>query len=829
MRLLLRSLYALTVLALPLAAQELPDTDVAPAVSEEGLDETAALLNQLASSVNIRSLGGAEVVDFQKGIFRYKDSVKINYQGVEILANGAEFNRTTGDITVTGDVSIFRGGMLYKGSSAVYNIKTETITSDNLRSSVLAADKEIYFQTQELTSGVGGEGTPEVIETNGSYLTTHDLSHPNWHIKSESLDIYPEDRIVFKNVKVYAGGTPVLWLPYLSQPMDDELGYSFSPGYDSAWGAFLLNRYGTLLGDEGHTLATFRLDLRSERGVAGGVDLRSMRHRENSNFGLLRGYYAYDSAPETSRNTKERQFNVPDNNRWRFNLQHRFYLKGYDDTVAVDQETGRSLKNRSSIPRDDSLYVDADIDVLSDEFMLEDFYPNEFRINPQPDNFLNLVKTHPLGSASLIARFRANDFFQSDTRLPELAVDVVRTPILGSNFFYEGTTGFGILEEKVPDQFSRSQGARVESLRADLAAYEMDGDFDVLNPEFDPVETRTLLDQLELGLAERAFNRFDTYHQLSYPLTALGWLNLVPRAGVRYTNYSDVDGVPGTSSSADRALVHAGVDASMKISREYPSVYNRALGLDNLRHIIQPYTRYSIVQGDELEPGFPGIDRLTPTTRPRSIDVSRFNAIDQINNWNIFRLGVYNRWQTKVDGSTHNWLAMNTYIDAFLEDPEFDRDVSNLYHDIFWAPLPWLRLAMETQFDIFGEEAGFTELNTRVTWMPTEDFDFSVGHRYLDSHPFLINSNQVDFRAFYRLADEWGFSLYQRWELDDSTLETQQYSIHKDLVSWTAALGAVLRDNRGEDEFGIVFTMTLKEFPQVALPVNLDPQGAASD
>ena len=148
-----------------------------------------------------------------------------------------------------GEVSIFREGMLYKGSSAVYNIKYDSITSDNLRSSLLATGKEIYFQTQELASDLGTEGMPDLIETNGSMLTTHDSSHPNWQIQSKELDIYPDDKLVFKNLTFYAGGTPFFWLPYLSQPMDDELGYSFTPGYDTLWGAYLLNRYGSLLGD----------------------------------------------------------------------------------------------------------------------------------------------------------------------------------------------------------------------------------------------------------------------------------------------------------------------------------------------------------------------------------------------------------------------------------------------------------------------------------------------------------------------------------------------------------------------------------------------------
>jgi hypothetical protein len=85
---------------------------------------------------------------------------------------------------VRGDVSIYRKGMLYKGSTAVYNINNDTISSDNLRSSILAGDKEIYFQTQELASGLGGDDLDSLIETSGSMLTTHDSSHPNWQLQS---------------------------------------------------------------------------------------------------------------------------------------------------------------------------------------------------------------------------------------------------------------------------------------------------------------------------------------------------------------------------------------------------------------------------------------------------------------------------------------------------------------------------------------------------------------------------------------------------------------------------------------------------------------------
>ena len=58
-------------------------------------------------------------------------------------------------------------------------------------------------------------------------------------------------KVVFENLKVYAGEVPVFWFPYLAQPLDAELGYHFIPGARSTWGAYLLNTYGIMLGEDG--------------------------------------------------------------------------------------------------------------------------------------------------------------------------------------------------------------------------------------------------------------------------------------------------------------------------------------------------------------------------------------------------------------------------------------------------------------------------------------------------------------------------------------------------------------------------------------------------
>ena len=260
------------------------------------------------------------------------------------------------------------------------------------------------------------------------------------------------------------------------------------------------------------------------------------------------------------------------------------------------------------------------------------------------------------------------------------------------------------------------------------------------------------------------------------------------------------------------------------MSKTYDDIVNPSMGLDGLKHVIQPYLNWSFVSADPLGDQFRGIDRYVASTRPRPLDMSNFTAIDSLRDWNIIRAGIYNRLQTKRNNATYNWLTSNTYIDTFVDDPEFARSRSNLYQDFEWRPLPWAKLNLTAQIPT-GGELSFTEVNTRATFMPTDYLDLIVGHRLLADHPYFQDSNLVDFGAYARLSENWGVSLYERYELDDSTLELQQYSVHRDLNSWIASFGATVRDNRGQADWGLLFSLTLKDFPSVRVPLDFDPQG----
>ncbi len=326
---------------------------------------------------------------------------------------------------------------------------------------------------------------------------------------------------------------------------------------------------------------------------------------------------------------------------------------------------------------------------------------------------------------------------------------------------------------------------------------------------------------LRAQLFDTGFNRFHTNHSFSLPLNFGDWLTFTPQGGAAYTNYSSVQG-PADSDS--RLLFHGGAEAAVKISKDYGNYRNSTLGLDGLLHIVQPYANWSVLAADELDRDFPKIDRLTFTTRPRPLEPSRYTAIDEFNSWNILRLGTRNTFVTRRDGQSHQWLFVDTYVDHYMDDPEGERSWSNLYNDFRWQPLPWLGIDVETQLPVIDGGSGFSEFSTSARFMPNENAEIAVSYRHLNNHPVLLDSDRIGLDTYIRLSENWGVGSRHIFEMDDGVLEQQQYTVHRDLGNWVAGIGISHTDNRFQDEFGLVLSLTLKDFPNDTLPFTIDAE-----
>lgn len=796
-----------------LLAQEVPvpgPSIANPVPGPAGLVADGGLMQpSMPKELNLENLGGVISGDPKVGIC-FDGPVKLTGDnGLEVFANRALVDVVAKKVTLSGDVAVYQGNLLQRGEETVYNYETRQLDTQRLRASVDALLLESgKFRMEQVDGQTIYTGTDAGV-------TTHDMREPNFWLRAKTTRIYPGEKVTFRDLHVYAGDVPVFWLPYLSQPMSGELGYHFIPGARSHVGPFLLNSYGIMLGGErdpvtgdardAWLLSRWRLNLYGRRGAAVGLDLVDSRTDSRGDFSGFSSEYLNDMAPDLSRSGAPRS--GVDAGRYR--LQWR-------------QRLEEPWKEANAEWR-----VDANLALLSDRHYLEDFDLDTYRQDPIPDQMVGLYRRSDTSLVSLLARMRLNDFFRGDTRSPEFSYDRARASLWGTPLQHEAQLSLGWVGERAPDLMASmvvdpimglaSGDPASVALLGQLTGYERQVAEELLAlPLGDPRR-----EALRRQLLDSSYARLHAYQELSLPLTLGGCLSLVPKAGLGYTQYAAID---GPRSSTSRSILHVGTEASVKYSRDLVDWLDHDWGIDGIRHVVQPYIDWSVVSTQDVVPGDPMVDRLTPTTRPRPIHPLGFTAIDQMQSWNVMRTGARNRLFTRRDGGTHEWMFLDSYMDAFLEDPEGQRSFSNFHNDVRWHPVPWLQAGVQTQFPIVSDGSGFNEIASFTRYQASENLDLRIGYRWLNGHPVLIDSSRFDFQTYLRLSEHWGVGTMHVLEMEDGTVESQQYTVHRDLGNWIASFGINTRDNRFRAEYGFLISITLKDFPSVSLPFEMNTQ-----
>src|SRR6266481_1521616 len=385
---------------------------------------------------------------YENSLATARDNVAIHIGNTDIYADYAQYNSTTHDVELRGHVRIYRDLSLYVADSGVYNTETKKIRAISGRT-----ESEPYF--------LGGQNVNSISENAYSIrdgtFTTHDSSKPDFHLHARKIRIYEKDRVIMQYVTAYIGNVPVFWWPYLYQSLDNAFSFTITPAYYSTWGPSLLTQVTFPITDNIHS--RLRLDYFGRRGLAIGFDPTIKYGKDESSSAKLKTFYIQDQNPNLNQ-TAVRRTGVP---------------------------TGRylvSLEDRTNFT--DDIYGIANTTKMSDQYVMQDFFQGEFRIDPVPDNVIALTKTDPFFTLTGIARFQANDFFTTTERLPEVVLDIKRHALFGGPIFYEGESGFADLRLQFPE------GS---------------------------------------GLKNYGTDRFDTFHQLTFTNTSFGWLSIMPLVG----------------------------------------------------------------------------------------------------------------------------------------------------------------------------------------------------------------------------------------------------------------------------------------------------------
>ena len=348
--------------------------------------------------------------------------VSVDYEGMRLTCDKITVYTDTKDSDAEGNVLIKSLASEIKGERVKYNFETKEgeILKPRVKSGEWYAggEKAEFMQDGSINVGEG-------------YITSCDLDKPHYKISSKNIIIYPDNKVVAKNVIFKVGKVPVAYLPRYDYSLDaDWPTVDVIPGKKKKWGAFALTSYRYAL-DENNKL-TLRLDEREKWGLGEGIDYKYGFGEVGQ--GILRTYYTH----QRDRDRNEVGMRAEEE-RFRVQLRHRSDIT--DTTSAI-----------------------IEYHELSDvDFTKDFFYREEYDSESSPESYFYLLDTQPEYSLSLLARKRMNRFQSVVERLPEARFDLKDQKMFDLPVYFKTDTAFSSLSSKTGNSSTDSDVVRFDT------------------------------------------------------------------------------------------------------------------------------------------------------------------------------------------------------------------------------------------------------------------------------------------------------------------------------------------------------------------------------
>lgn len=696
-------------------------------------------------------------------------NVIVQQHGDTLRADYLQVHTVTQEAIVRGNVFFDRAGRTWEGDELIYNFITREVDFGEFR----AFSDPYHIHARDFE-----QKEPNVIFLQSPRLTTcGEDDRQEFLMRARQATITDESVLRARHVVTFLYGVPIFYTPYLKKDFSKKSNIDIMPGYRSRYGAFLLTAYSYY--PTPHTKATTHLDYRSKRGFGYGQQVR-WRLPENNARGRIRGYYTADDLPIRGEGQQAIREGLVDRDRYWIRFNH-----------------AQSVGLRQSLI--------TELNYVSDQFMLEDFFDSDFRRGVQPENRVTLTHRGENFTAALLLNMRLNDFYENVNRLPEASLDISRQQIFTTPFYYESEHSAAYLERVFPKQSDRR--------------------------EYD------------------AF-RVDSSHTVLYPMRHFGFLSVIPSVGYRGTWYSqtpdtrvftnlvaqvdeegeflrDEEGNVLFEEETEtevrdgpaelRNLMTFGLETSFKafkVLNEHPNY----LG-EGLRHVAEPYARYTLVP--------------EPNVRPS--ELYQFDAIDRLDERHDIRFGIRNKLQTRrgrraptpdeddpnhvgdpvADARRthriHDFIDLNTYTIFRVDPDEDENDFDDFFFDARLRLTDWMRIDFDGAYDWYENEVN--EFNTQLAFIARDRSSLGLEYRYRRDRRQTVQAEVVLFpRA------KWSYSAYWRYDLDNNELEEQSYLIQRRFDCTMLGIGVRGRMQEDDDtEWRAWAQISLLAFPDSEL------------
>ncbi len=750
---------------------------------------STAVSEQIPDSLVIRNDWGLVDYDHEKRVITYTAGSSPIYlrtgEGEEIFAQRITVDMQNEVAALEGPLVIYQGDTLMRAEGGDYDWKHAVARVTHVRAK--ASGAIIRGSSAEYAKTPAGKNR---ITIHHAFITTEDVEKPGMWVGTGTLTVYPGDYGTVSRLSISGPerdmAIPVLgWLP-LSHSLNPNEGYMCVPGAKSIWGTYLLSQYGILVGhrrvEHGMPVADYiltpRVDFRTRRGVAGGLDFVSEKmHKEYQDSRGLQVYGIADEHPDINPLSVSRE-----------SVGHRRHRVAMQSLWDVSpRATGKDAP---------SWTLAADINLLGDRYVLQDFFEDEARLNDKPDNNVRLERLTPRSSSMFLARFAPNDFYSTDERA-ELSYYRPRTVLGSSHIAYETRNVVSLLRQNIPAEQRAFYRARLSEINSQ--------------------ELREYYTRL---LNSGSYVRVNSTHELSTNVKVLRFLNITPKVGGGYTGYYRVEDV----GADNRLMGYLGCDFDIKFYRYFPSVRSPRLGLNGLYHVIHPYAEISHGSISSSNPYVPQMDTWSTTMGnstvcPMPLDFMGFTGIDGWANWTVWRLGMRNVLSTVYDGESRTFIDWNLFLDYNIDNPNTETRFSNVYSLILVNLTSQCSLRVETQTPTVRGGDGFRQYNTSLSLVPFPWLETQIGHRYISNHPIQTDSNYSYFQVNVRLNERYSAAARISWDVQENRVPLQQFSLTRKFGPWYLGTTVMLRDNGGKRETGLGISVTLGELG-ASLPVN---------
>lgn len=216
-------------------------------------------------------------------------NVTLEYGNIKLLADRAQADLQTQEISAYGNVKIIQKGKELFGQELHYNWAKDTgIVIDAMTTAVIITSNVAASSMEERTFGSSKKAEKNKIILKGrrieimpdkwilesGFFTTCDLPHPHYNFTAEKILYYPQNKIVAKKISFFLGKHRIITIPFYKVSVKRETERRSSPipkiGYSKTYGLYLQSNY-PLLSMGSNTPGNINLIYSFRQGPAGGI------------------------------------------------------------------------------------------------------------------------------------------------------------------------------------------------------------------------------------------------------------------------------------------------------------------------------------------------------------------------------------------------------------------------------------------------------------------------------------------------------------------------------------------------------------------------------